>query len=132
MKVILVSDKQSVMLKNAVKDFLSINYTSFQIEDLEDFSDEYEQLAQVAVVAYNSSDKNSICLLFDISGNGISMYANKADNVNACICFNNESIEEAIRIYNANMFAFSSIMDSTSIEPMVKQILQFKSNGERK
>ena len=132
MKVIVVSDKQSVTLKNAVKDFLSVNYTSTQIEDLGSFSDEYEQLAQVAVDAYNSSDKNSFCLLFDISGNGISMYANKADNVNACICFNNESVEEAVKTYNANMFAFSSIMDSTSIEPMIKQILQLKANGEGK
>jgi len=122
MKIGLVSDSKCYLKKESLKRHIETTNISFNISDLGVYNElaeiHYEQLAKTAV-DFLYENKKAICILVDITGSGISMFANKFEGIKAVTCFNVLSTKEALKEYDANMFAISSL---TSLEEAIQII----------
>ncbi|MCX7549670.1 RpiB/LacA/LacB family sugar-phosphate isomerase [Xanthomarina sp. F2636L] len=112
----IISDNKSFFKKSLIIKELSENYLDC-IVDLGTYDDvtevDFESLGNKAANFINSSE-NNYCLTLDLSGNGISMFANKHKNINGEVIFNEEVLDEAFRS-EIRLFCFTSTLHTENL-----------------
>ena len=132
MKLYIGSDHAGFEMKEALKVWLSQNYTSIEVEDKGCDSEESCDYADYAHAVANSVNSDSRGILLCGSANGVSIAANKHAGVRAALCWTEEIATLARQHNDANILSIPArFVTLTEAEAMVKAFLDTPFEGGR-
>lgn len=132
MKLYIGSDHAGFEMKEALKVWLSQNYTSIEVEDKGCNSEESCDYADYAHAVANSVNNDSRGILLCGSANGVSIAANKHAGVRAALCWTEEIARLARQHNDANILSIPArFVTLTEAEAMVKAFLDTPFEGGR-
>ena len=131
MKIAIAADHAGFKFKELIKNYLE---TKFEIEDFGTFSEDSVDYPDFVHPAANSVEngQNIFGILICGSGEGVSITANKHQNIRCALCWEVEIAQLARQHNNANMIAIPSrfVSEDLAIE-MVEAFLNTDFEGGR-
>ena len=132
MKLYIGSDHAGFEMKEALKVWLSQNYTSVEVEDKGCDSEESCDYADYAHAVANSVNSDSRGILLCGSANGVSIAANKHSGVRAALCWTEEIATLARQHNDANILSIPARFVSLDVaKAMVATFLNTPFEGGR-
>ena len=132
MKLYIGSDHAGFEMKEALKVWLSQNYTSIEVEDKGCDSEESCDYADYAHAVANSVNSDSRGILLCGSANGVSIAANKHSGVRAALCWTEEIATLARQHNDANILSIPARFVSLDVaKAMVATFLNTPFEGGR-
>ena len=128
MKIYLGSDHGGFVLKTYILNYLE-NQKEYDYEDVFCLNCEKCDYPDAALEVCKKvlNDNNSIGILICGTGIGISMAANKINNINCALCYNKYTAEMAKKHNNANVIALGGrILEPTEAIDILKTFLDNK------
>ena len=132
MKLYIGSDHAGFEMKEALKVWLSKNYSEIEVEDKGCYSEESCDYADYAHAVANSVNRDSRGILLCGSANGVSIAANKHAGVRAALCWTEEIALLARQHNDANILSIPARFVTLEVaEAMVKAFLDTPFEGGR-
>jgi ribose 5-phosphate isomerase B len=132
MKLYIGSDHAGFEMKEALKVWLSKNYSEIEVEDKGCDSEESCDYADYAHAVANSVNSDSRGILLCGSANGVSIAANKHAGVRAALCWTEEIALLARQHNDANILSIPARFVTLEVaEAMVKAFLDTPFEGGR-
>ena len=132
MKLYIGSDHAGFEMKEALKVWLSQNYTSIEVEDKGCDSEESCDYGDYAHAVANSVNSDSRGILLCGSANGVSIAANKHSGVRAALCWTEEIATLARQHNDANILSIPARFVSLDVaKAMVATFLNTPFEGGR-